>query len=136
MAQIKEYIIDTNTIIRYLKGDGKKQHIEKAQKTFKDLENGRIKIYLDSSVIAETCYILTEYYESSRDYYVDCMLSLLDMSNIRGEREVFERAIKIYSATELDITDCIVIAKYQLNKAKFTDILSFDDELVENKNIK
>ena len=136
MAQIKEYLLDTNVILRHIKQDGKRQHIEQAHKVFRELDTGKIKVSLVESVVVELCYVLTFYYNLSRSEFVQVFTGLLEAENIKADKGLYEKAIKIYSATELDITDCILIAKYQLNKGKFADILSFDDELAENKSIK
>lgn len=69
---MKNYILDTNVLVRFLVGDHK-EHQESAERWFTLAEKGTINIVIDPVVIAETAFVLESFYTLHRDHIASAM---------------------------------------------------------------
>lgn len=65
-------ILDTYVILRFLVGDDRGQ-FEKAQRWFREAEEGERDIGVSTIVIAEACFVLESFYQKSREDIADAM---------------------------------------------------------------
>ena len=126
---MEKRIIDTNLIIRYLIND-QPTHYKKARDFFDLVKLGKIKAILEQTVFTETILVLNNIYERPRDKISQTLSSLLSYKGIYNyEKEVLLDSLSIYSATNLHIVDCIILAKTKLQEIA---IQSFDQELLKH----
>lgn len=121
-------IIDTNLIVRYLVNDHPTLY-KKARDFFDLVKLGKIKAILEQTIFAETIFVLTKIYEIPRDKISSALTGLLEYKGIYNfEKEILLEALAIYSATNLHIVDCIILAK---TKLQAIEIESFDQEIIK-----
>ena len=72
LPMIKQNVLDTNVLLRFLVGDNQSQQ-KQAIEWFKQAENGRRKIIILPLVVAETVFVLENFYERSRSDIVEAL---------------------------------------------------------------
>ena len=77
---MKEYIIDTNFILRYLLADNKEQY-KKSKAVFDQVREGKIIIHLEQAVFVEVIFVLSSFYETPKERIV--IYIIIFMLNIR-----------------------------------------------------
>ena len=123
---MKKYIIDTNTILRYLLNDHAAMFKE-ARHFFDLIKMGKARAYLEQAVFAETIGVLSKVYKVPKEEIAKVLKNLLMYKGIlNAEKEVLLEALELYSNSELHILDCIIAAKTKLTHI---EIMTFDVEL-------
>ena len=67
---MKEYIIDTNFILRYLLADNKEQY-RKSKAVFDQVREGKIIIHLEQAVFVEVIFVLSSFYETPKERIIE-----------------------------------------------------------------
>lgn len=111
-------LIDTNAILRFLLNDIKQQHDEAVSVI-------KAGAFTTPEVLAEVAYVLTGYYEETRENVADSITKLLIDVHIEHKDAVTE-GIRIFCDTKLDFVDCILIGR---NHVLGDDVFSFDKKL-------
>ena len=121
-------IVDTNFILRYLLEDDVKQYSE-AETIFLN-EN---EIFISGEIIAEIIYVMNGVYNITKNEIQKSVLSLIKNSNIiMYDKDVIEFAIQVYTETNLDYPDCLLISFRKLRKYK---IQTFDKQLKKKSEL-
>ena len=116
-------LVDANVILRYLINDDEDMAIE-SEMVIKD---GACTL---PEVLAEVVYVLRSVYKVERKEIADKLLEVLEDIEIE-HHNVMIRAIEIFSNTNLDFVDCVLIAYHEVEGM---EIFSFDKKL--NNRIK
>lgn len=124
---MQKYIVDTNFILRYLLADNNSQY-QKAKSIFDLVRDGKAQIKLEQVVFVETIFVLSSFYEVPKEKIISIMLSFLTYKGIDTEKELFNKALDIYSNNNIHIVDSIIIAKSQLQNI---EVLTFDKQILE-----
>ena len=111
-------LIDANVILRYLLNDVEEMAAESAR----IIQKGAFTI---PEVLAEVVYVLMKVYHVERQEISETLTVFLDSVEI-NRKDIMIQALKIFSETNLDFVDCILIAH---NKIDSTEIFSFDKKL-------
>ena len=111
-------LIDANVILRYLLNDVEEMAAESAR----IIQKGAFTI---PEVLAEVVYVLMKVYHVERQEISETLTVFLDSVEI-NRKDIMIQALKIFSETNLDFVDCILIA---YNKIDSTEIFSFDRKL-------
>ena len=118
MKTMQKILIDANVILRYLLNDEE----EMAKKSEEIIKFGAWTL---PEVIAEVVYVLKSVYKIEREEIATAILEILKEIDIEHKSTIIE-AIKIFSGTNLDFVDCILIAYKKIEKA---EVFSFDKKL-------
>lgn len=118
--------IDTDVIIRFLTGDDPKKQA-RATILLKKVEDGKLILEAPDTVIADTIYVLAspKLYAKSRTEiraYLTPIISLPGF-HIQNKR-VLMRAVEIYSNTNKDFGDAMLVATMEQHKS--TRLYSYD----------
>jgi len=111
-------LIDANVILRYLLNDVEEMAIE-AEKIIK------IGALTLPEIIAEVIYVLKYVYKIERGEISNAILKILEEIEVERKNIVIE-SVKIFSETNLDFVDCILIA---YDRIENVEIFSFDKKL-------
>lgn len=114
-------IADTNILVRYLTGDDEKS----AAKATEIIKSG---IEIPPEMIPETLYVLTSkaLYAIPRIAAAKAVSVLLDEISVE-RKDAIRQALSIYSETNLDYVDSLLIAEALSSGA---EIVSFDKKLL------
>ena len=115
MAKI---LIDANVILRYVLNDNEDMSMEAAN----IIKNGAMTL---PEVLAEVAYVLKNVYKSERKDIVTVLINVLKEVKVEHQDTIC-RAIEIFSETNLDFVDCILIAYHEVEGM---EIFSFDKKL-------
>ncbi len=122
---MKEYIIDTNFILRYLLADNKHQY-NKTKSVFDKIREGKATAYLEQSVFVEVIFVLSSFYETPKDIIIETMYSILSYKGIETEKELLKKALEIFKENNMHIVDSIIASRCHIKKLP---VLSFDKKL-------
>ena len=111
-------LIDTNVILRYILNDNENMAIE-AENIIK---NGAITL---PEVLAEVVYVLKRVYEVEKVDIVNALLDILNEVEVE-HHDTIVRAVQIFSESNLDFVDCILIAYHEVEGI---EVFSFDKKL-------
>lgn len=111
--------VDTNVIIRYLTGDDP----EKAEKFRVYLQKNQ-KLFVSDTVVAETYFVLTSFYEFSRSKVLSWLSDLIRHPNIQCNEGMLKETIEIALSHNVSFVDayCAATARRQTNGK----LLSYD----------
>ena len=115
---MRKILIDANVILRYLLNDVEEMASD-AEKIIK------IGAWTLPEVIAEVIYVLKSVYKIERGEISNAILKILEEIEVERKNIVIE-SVKIFSETNLDFVDCILIA---YNRLENVEIFSFDKKL-------
>ena len=118
-------VVDANAIISLLLGN-ERAHFERARAFFEEVREGTQSAYLPAAVVAECVYVLTKFYEVSRDDAADKLLALLDYRGIIAESPAIRPALTLYRGHKVDFVDALVAA---VAKERGYGVFSFDRDL-------
>lgn len=105
------YILDTNYVVRYLIDSHANQHAE-TEAFFNKLQKGEIKASLESEVFAEIVFVLSSYYEVNRNDIYEALSSIILYKGFTtNNKDIYLKALDIYTASNLHILDCLIAAK-------------------------
>lgn len=126
MSAKNTVLIDTNVIIHFLVGDHK-EHFERAQRFFTELENGAIRAILLESVFTETVFVLEKVYRVERARIASLLERILRLKELKTDSlPVLRKALQIYASQNIDIVDCLICA-YSIESDM--EIFGFDKDL-------
>lgn len=98
-------------IIRFLTGD----HPVQSPQTLilmKEAIQDKIKLHIDSLVVAECVFVLHKVYAFTRNDVVDKLLKLLDFSGIHAlDKNIIIEALHAYNQYNIDYVDAYLAAK-------------------------
>ena len=118
MKNMHKILIDANVILRYLLNDVD----DMAKKSEEIIKFGAWTL---PEVIAEVVYVLKSVYQIEREEIANAILEFLKEIDIEHKETIIE-AVKIFSGTNLDFVDCILIAYKKIENA---EVFSFDKKL-------
>lgn len=122
---MKQEVLDTNVLLRFLVGDHEKQH-EVAERWFKEAEQHQRKIVVVPLVVAEACFVLESFYKKQRKEIADALEVLIAQRWLQvQEREVLLSLWPWYRQG-LHFVDSFLLAWAQAHKGT---ILTFDQSL-------
>lgn len=131
---MKQYLIDTNIVLRYLLADVKKQADEAKQRIGR-AKKGKICLRLTTEVMVETVYVLEKIYRVPREKIADLLQSFVKFKYIEVEkRKVLIEAFERYRITGYDLVDLLlyVQARQEGNKV---EVWSFDKDFKKIRKI-
>ena len=127
---MRQLIIDTNILARFLVGDNFDQLV-KARKIFTQIESGEALGEISILVIDELIWVMEGFYKMKRNQYMMLLRTLLGFRGItikEIKREKFLEIISEFSESDLDFTDLYLLR----TKNKNQTIVSFDKKLLNN----
>lgn len=120
------FILDTNSLLRFLLNDIPKQ-ADKVEDLVLKARNGEFEISIPQIVIFEISFTLGKYYLSPKSEIINKLVTILGANEfIIQDREVFNTAVEIFKSKNLDFVDCFLIAYTKLHGAK---LFTFDRKL-------
>lgn len=123
---MKQIILDTNILLRFLLRDIENQY-QIAEKLFFKAKSENITLIVPQIVIFEIVFNLDKFYKFDKKTIIEKIKGLLSVGSLEiQDREVFILAISIFAQSSLDLVDCFIIAKAELLQA---DIFTFDKNL-------
>lgn len=122
---MKNFLVDTNFILRYLLADNK-DLFEETKKIFNKAAKKKIKIEIVPEVIFELNYVLKGVYKVKKEKVVEILLNLVKTPYLLIEtRFLLVEVLKTYQKINIDLFD---IYLYFFGKDKNKEILSFDND--------
>ena len=126
MAVSPSSIPDTNVILRYLVRDVAAQFAE-IEPWFEAVRTGQEKALLLESVLVESVYVLTKYYQVPKAKTVEALTGLLHYKGlVSADKDVFIAAMELFAANNLDPVDCLVMARAKRDGLR---VVTFDKAL-------
>lgn len=117
---------DTNVLLRYLLDDEPSQS-SRAREFWETIRDGSSRAVLTEGVLMECVYVLQRFYKVPRDRIATSLAAVLAYKGLsREDVSLFDRALEIYSAVNLDFVDCLLAARQE---AGAWEVLSFDQGL-------
>jgi len=119
--------VDTNYFLRFLVRDIEEQYQE-VRKLFEKGISQKTKLFTSSIVLFEIYWVLFSFYQNEKKELVTKLTEILGLKFIKiKEREILEKAIKLYGQSNLCLEDAYNLVYSQKNKAlKFA---TFDKKL-------
>lgn len=125
---VKSVLVDTNVLLRLLLKDVPEQY-NQASKLFFQAKAGRVNLIIAPIVIFEISYTLNKYYGLGKSEVAKKIETLLGIHYIKIEdREIFRLAINLFKEQNLELTDCFLISRSQIEQL---EIVSFDKKLMK-----
>ena len=126
MPKNAEMLPDTNVLLRYLLRDDALQYA-KAEAFFENVRVGKEKAVIIESVLVECVYILMKFYKIPKREVADVLAVLLQYKGIANtDRKTLVEALRTFAEQNLDIVDCILLARAKQGKGR---LFSFDKAL-------
>ncbi len=126
VAVLVNRLPDTNTILRYLIGDSVELH-EQSKVFYEEVRLGRQRAIILESVVVECVYVMTKFYNIPKERVSKSLISLLHYKGIiNSDREELIEALTIFTNRNIDIVDCVLLAK---SKSLNIPIFTFDKKL-------
>ena len=126
MPKNAEMLPDTNVLLRYLLRDDALQYA-KAEAFFENVRVGKEKAVIIESVLVESVYILMKFYKIPKREVADVLAVLLQYKGIANmDRKTLVEALRIFAEQNLDIVDCILLARAKQGKGR---LFAFDKAL-------
>lgn len=128
---MKEIILDTNVLVRYLLADIPEQY-QQATEIFIKIEKGEIYGLISILVLDELIWVLESYYSFKRKDYIPSILKILynkEIKIIETKKEVVIQVLEGMKKTNIDFTDI-----YLAEIAEERPIASFDTDFEKLKN--
>lgn len=118
--------IDTNVLVRFLRADHPELS-QKAKDIFLKAQKGKIIIYLDELIIAETIWLLSSFYKLKRQEIFITLQELVSQDWIINPRKkiIFD-SLFLFSSSNLAFVDCWVSCVSKSNAGK---LITFDKKL-------
>ncbi|MFH1159220.1 MAG: PIN domain-containing protein, partial [Pseudomonadota bacterium] len=99
----------------------------KAEAFFENVRVGKEKAVIMESVLVECVYILMKFYKVPKRETADVLTVLLQYKGIANvDRKTLVEALRIFAEQNLDIVDCILLARTKQGKGR---LFSFDRAL-------
>jgi predicted nucleic-acid-binding protein len=128
---MKQELLDTNVLLRFLVGDNKKQQ-RQAELWFQEAENRKRKIIVAPLIIAEAAFVLESFYKKGRGEIADSLELFTSQRWLQVEnREVIIHVWPWY-IKGLHFVDSFLLAWIEVHEG---GILTFDQQLRKKKKI-
>lgn len=132
MRESKNYLIDTNVIVRFFIRDDERQY-HQTLKWFSEAETGKINIVVLPLVVAETCFVLESFYKISRSQISEYLEVFLAERWIQVEdRNILLGVFDKYRLGE-HFVDSFLLQK---SKVQGYELITFDKKLLKNSKNK
>lgn len=128
---MKEIVLDTNVLLRYLLGDIPAQFLE-AKQLMEEIENGTKAGLVSILVINELIWILEKYYGLKRSVYIPKLLKIFILDHIKIieiKKDVLMKIVESMQKQKIDFTDMYLIHTNSPEK-----IFSFDQDFKKIRN--
>jgi len=126
VAKHTETLPDTNVVLRYLLRDDAGQY-ERAVEFFENVRLGNEKAIIIESVLVECVYVLMKFYKVPKREVADHLTMLFQYKGISNpDQKTLVEALRIFAEQNLDIVDCVLLARAKQGKGR---LFSFDREL-------
>ncbi len=126
MRKSEIFLPDTNVVLRYLLKDIPDQY-EKSAEFFEKVRRGTERAVILESVLVECVYILLKFYRVPKG---EAAASLTGLLHYRGvvnrDKDAMVEALRVFAESNLDVVDCILIAKGNHDNMK---LFTFDKAL-------
>jgi len=120
---LNNYWLDANIILRYLTKDNETLS-PKAKTIIDNIANYKGFAYINTLVLHEVIYILENVYNIDRKAISESISNLISISNINiidVNKQSLKLALKDYTKTKIDFSDCMY--KYICKKNKYKLLL-------------
>lgn len=105
--------LDTNVVLRYIVQDDPSQ-TRTAQRYIEKHANAGSPLFLGTSVILETEWVLRSVYGFTKDEIIEVFIALLEAREMTFQDEAsLERAVHRYRELNIDFADCLHLATAQ-----------------------
>ncbi len=129
---MKQLILDTNVLVRFLVQDDPKQSAG-ASKLFAAAQSGDVELVLDRMVVTELIYVLMGHYKRARVDVANTILVIVQSPFVRADDEsVLMDALLRFRDHGVDFVDAWLSAKAS---AADIPIASFDRDLDKFKDV-
>ncbi len=128
---MKQVIIDTNVIARYLLADIPEQ-FEEAVKVFTKIEKGEERGYISILVIDELIWVMENYYSFDRRDFIQNIIKILynkEIYIIESKKETIIKILEKMKSNKIDFTDLYL---YEIKGSR--TVISFDRDFKKLKN--
>ncbi|MBC7252255.1 MAG: type II toxin-antitoxin system VapC family toxin [Anaerolineae bacterium] len=121
---MRQAYVDTNVILRFLVNDPPDMAAEAAQ-LFQAVEDGKVKLVVDDTVIAEAVWVLQSYYRHQAADIATTLRDFLLQNGIETEdKATLLQALTLYETRNIDFADALIAARMQKNG--IAHVFSFD----------
>lgn len=109
--------VDTNYFLRFLIRDVEEQYQE-VRKLFEKGISKEAKLFTSLVVFFEIYWVLSSFYQKDKQELIMKLAEVLELKFIKiKEREILEKAIKLFSCSNLSLEDTFNLVYSQKNKA-------------------
>ncbi|OGM32938.1 hypothetical protein A2803_05080 [Candidatus Woesebacteria bacterium RIFCSPHIGHO2_01_FULL_44_21] len=123
---MKEYIVDTNILLRFLLRDVEDQY-QKASILFKKASEREVRLLIPQIVIFEVEFALKKFYNFEKGNVIDKLESIVSANYLKVEaKEIFLRSLAIYRVRNISFVDSFLKAYSEAQKA---GLMSFDRKI-------
>jgi predicted nucleic-acid-binding protein len=126
--------LDTNVIIRYITNDDPHK-ADQCELLFKQVKEGKQKLFISDLVIAETVWILEGAYNFPKDRTTDILQKILNTQNIECEnKDLLLNAVSLYRLENIDYIDAYNASVMEYKKIE--KIYSYDRDFDKLSDLK
>lgn len=123
---MKQIVLDTNVLLRFLLNDIPHQ-ADEAEKKFKKAKESRSHLVVPQIVIFEIVFSLVNSYGFDKSRVIEVVKRLLGSDYLLiQDKETFNLAAEIYLKNKVSFADCFVISYAKIMDA---EVFSFDKDL-------
>ncbi len=118
--------VDANVVLRFLTGDPPPM-AEQAAALFQAVEQGKLRLVVDTIVLAEVVWVLQSFYRYRPSEIAPVLREFLLHDGIETEeKDVLFQALSFYELKNVDFTDALVAAR--MRKRRVEAISSFKED--------
>lgn len=126
MTRRAGHLPDTNLVLRYLLRDVPEQFAQ-AEQFFEAVRSGAETAVILESVLVECVYVLMKFYKVPKPETTASLIGLMQYKGIANrDRAAQIEALEIFAGQNLDVVDCMLLAKAKAGNLK---VASFDKAL-------
>ncbi len=130
---MKRYILDTNLLIRFLRNDHPAMSSAAAE-LFLQSASGKVELYLDPTIVAETAFVLISFYKQSQPEVADAIRDLITGCRLKvPSEEITLDVLERFKAQPVDFPDAVVAA---IAAHQGVPVASFDRDFDRFKDVK
>jgi len=130
---MKRYILDTNLLVRFLLNDHPTMS-SAAAGLFLQSASGKVELYLDPTIVAETAFVLTSFYKQNQAEVADAIRDIIIGCRIKvPSEEVTLDALERFKSQPVDFPDALIAA---IAAHQSVAIASFDRDFDRFKDVK
>ena len=126
LTHMTKYQIDTNALLRFLINDVPTES-KMVKEFFRSAKSHKLEAEICEPVFIETLIVLRNYYKYPKDKTLILLQSIIALDWLTIENfPVLTTALDLYSQSDLDFVDCLILAR---SKTKQQKIFTFDSKL-------